>query len=340
MSKNQLSEFFEDLDESNLDETLPSQKRLSRKRESKRHEADARLFVRAQEISREFQFTYKAARFEEAWLLDSLVEIADHQWIKDVLRKVKAGKEASVYQCLGGKAADGKLVAAKVYRPRSLRNLKNDQQYRTGRVDLDEDGNALTKKADIDAVIKRTAYGEEVRHRSWIAYEYKTLEILFEAGADVPQPYAMENNAIVMGFVGDLGGAAPTLNSIALERGEARLLFERVIRNIDLMLAHDRIHGDLSAYNILYWAGEITLIDFPQVVLPRQNPASWAIFLRDVTRICQYFSVQGVDVDAHRLAAGLWTSHGLKIREEIHPRDLDADKAEDRRLWEMQKNQH
>jgi len=86
MSKNQLLEFFESLDESNLAETRQSQKRLSRKRESKRHEADARLFVRAQEISREFQFTYKAARFEEAWLLDSLVKIAEYQWITDVLR--------------------------------------------------------------------------------------------------------------------------------------------------------------------------------------------------------------------------------------------------------------
>ncbi|MCL4531448.1 MAG: hypothetical protein M1282_18850 [Chloroflexi bacterium] len=338
MSKNQLPEFFDDLDESNLVEMRPSQKHLSRKRESKRHEADARLFVRAQEISREFQFAYKAARFEEAWLLDSLVEIAEHQWIADVLRKVKGGKEASVYQCLGGKAASGRLVAAKVYRPRSLRNLKNDQQYRTGRVDLDEDGNALTKKADLDAIIKRTAYGEEVRHRSWIAYEYKTLEILSEAGADVPHPYAMENNTVLMDFIGDLGGAAPTLNSVSLERGEAKPLFERVVRNIDLMLSHDRIHGDLSAYNILYWGGKITLIDFPQVVLPNQNPAAWTIFLRDVTRICQYFSSQGVGVDARQLASELWMSHGLKIKKEVHPRDLDAEKTEDRKLWEQQKN--
>ena len=91
---------------------------------------DAKLFVRAQEISREFQFTYKAARFEEAWLLDSLFEIAEHKWISDVLRKVKGGKEASVYLCRSGVAVDAPLVAAKVYRPRMLRNLKNDQQYR------------------------------------------------------------------------------------------------------------------------------------------------------------------------------------------------------------------
>jgi hypothetical protein len=105
MSKNKLSEFIEELDES-AEQVTPSHKRMTRKRESKKTEADAMLYVRAQEISREFKFTYKAARFEEAWLLDSLVEIAEHQWISDVLRKVKGGKEASVYLCRSGSAIE------------------------------------------------------------------------------------------------------------------------------------------------------------------------------------------------------------------------------------------
>jgi serine/threonine-protein kinase RIO1 len=120
------------------------------------------------------------------------------------------------------------------------------------------------------------------------------MEKLFEAGADVPKPYAKEKNAILMEFVGDRGMAAPALSSVSLERDEAQPLFERVIRNLDIMLANDRIHGDLSAYNILYWDGDIKLIDFPQVVIPESNPASWGIFQRDVMRICQYFSAQGL----------------------------------------------
>ena len=96
MNTNDYIKFFEEFDDSNDEDVRSSPKRTSQRRESKKLEMDARLFVRAQEISREFQFTYKAARFEEAWLLDSLVEIAEHQWISDVLRKVKSGKEASV----------------------------------------------------------------------------------------------------------------------------------------------------------------------------------------------------------------------------------------------------
>jgi RIO kinase 1 len=329
-------EYFEELDDREGESKRPS-KRVSQKRESKRREMDAKVFIRAQEISREFKFTYKAARFEEAWLLDSLSEIAGHEWITDVMRKVKSGKEASVYLCSPGPAVDVPLLAAKVYRPRSLRNLKNDQQYRVGRTDLDEDGHALWKEADVNAIIKRTHYGEEVRHQSWIAYEFVTLETLYKAGADVPKPFAKEKNTILMEFVGDAGNAAPPLSHISLERDEAQPLFERTLRNIDIMLSKERIHGDLSAYNILYWDGDIKLIDFPQVVVPESNPASWRIFQRDVQRICQYFAAQGVRSDARRLAADLWTAHGHRVFEKVHPKYLDPDKPEDRRVWEKEK---
>src|SRR5690348_833034 len=97
MNRNTLIEFFEDLDDSANEGVKPGGKRVSQKRESGKREMESKLFSRAQEISRDFKFTYKAARFEEAWLLDSLVDFAEHQWISDVLRKVKGGKEASVY---------------------------------------------------------------------------------------------------------------------------------------------------------------------------------------------------------------------------------------------------
>ena len=337
MSKNQLNKLYNELDEAYADDLASTLGRTSKKRQSKRQEMDARLFVRAQEAAGEFKFTYKAARFEEAWLLDSLNEIAGQQLISDVLRKVKAGKEASVYLCRSGSSIDTRLIAAKVYRPRTLRNLKNDAIYRTGRIDLGEDGAALFKEADARAIMHRTKYGEELRHTSWIAYEFQTLEKLYEAGADVPRPYAMLRNSIMMEYIGDEGMPAPTINSVTLDRDEAKSLFDRVILNLNLLLQNERIHGDLSAYNILYWDGGITLIDFPQVVQPEANPSSWVIFQRDVMRVCQYFASQGVKVNARKIAAELWTSHGHKVVKDTDPRYLDADDEADRSLWEKQK---
>jgi len=314
MSKNQNLEFYEELDDTNEEEATPSQKRLFKKRESKKNETDARLFVRAQEISREFQFTYKAARFEEAWLLGSLFEIAEHQWISDVLRKVKGGKEASVYLCRPGAAIPNvEFVAVKVYRPRMLRNLRNDGMYRQGRSDLDAEGRVVIDDGMLHAMQKKTEYGRELLHQSWIAYEFTAMEELHAAGADVPEPYTMANNAILMEFIGDLGLSAPALSEVSLERSEAKVLFERVLYNLDILLKHERIHGDLSAYNILYWGGDITLIDFPQVISPKINRHAFTIFERDVKRICDYFIQQGVKTDPKTLALELWTSHGYSL---------------------------
>ena len=341
MNTDDYIDLFDELDDNEQTDNF-LKKGQRRKRFPDRHfkvvRANESKFLKGQDdSSRSFNFTYKAARFEEWWLLDSLGDFYEHQWITDVLRRVKGGKEASVYMCRGGDATGSKLVTAKVYRPRELRNLKNDGIYRTGRIDLDISGNAIIKESDQNAIRHRTNYGEKLRHQSWIAYEFQTLEILHEAGADVPKPYAMEKNAILMDYIGDMELAAPTLNAVPLDPDEARPLFERVVHNVDLFLSKDRIHGDLSAYNILYWNGDITLIDFPQVVSPEANPSAWMIFLRDVTRVCQYFQSQGVKVNARKLAVDLWTSHGHKVVKDVHPLYLDADNETDRQLWNKQK---
>ena len=79
--------------------------------------------------------------------------------------------------------------------------------------------------------------------------------------------------------------------------GDRRLLeelFAETMRNVELMLANGMIHGDLSAYNILYWEGKITLIDFPQVSDSHANSQSHFILKRDVERVCAYFAGKGV----------------------------------------------
>lgn len=338
MNTNDLMEHLDDLDDEDiLNSRFGIDNRRPGEKVSRKLAKQEAAFKHAQDDSRNtFKFTYKAARFEEWWLLDSLGAFYEHKWISDVTRRVKGGKEASVYQCKPGAEVDVPWLAAKVYRPRSLRNLKNDQQYRVGRTDLDEDGHALWKEADVNAIIKRTRYGEEVRHQSWISYELVTMELLHAAGADVPKPFAKEKNSILMEYIGGDGTPAPPLSHISLEPDEANPLFERVVRNLDIMLSKERIHGDLSAYNILYWDGDIKLIDFPQVVIPESNPSSWGIFQRDVTRVCQYFAAQGVDCNPKQLAADLWTSHGHRVFEKVHPKYLDPENPADRRAWEKQ----
>ncbi len=282
----------------------------------------------------EFDFTYKATLYEKDWLLESLAQFYNNQWIDDVLRIVKGGKEASVYLCKGSEAIGGKFVAAKVYRPRKFRNLKNDHLYREGRAHLDADGLTIIDDGQLHAIQQRTRYGQELIHTSWIEHEYQTMQVLHAAGADIPRPYARGHNAILMTYIGAEVLAAPTLNTVNLEKDEAQLLFERCLKNIDLMLAHERIHGDYSAYNILYWEGTITVIDFPQVVSPKQNRNAYAIFERDVRRICEYFAEQGIESNPKQIAEDMWQAHGYRVQTPVDPRLLDAEDDADRSYWQ------
>lgn len=261
-----------------------------------------------------FQPTYKPGPFEAGWLLNALKAFYDQGQLKDILGRVKGGKEANVYRCVG----EHHLIAAKVYRPRMFRNLRNDKLYREGRGLVDSEGRAVRSRdyRILKAAEQKTSYGEQVQHTSWLMYEYKSRQTLYDAGASVPQPIATSGNAILMTYLGDEKMGAPALNEVRLSQGEAESFFEEILRNINLMLTHSMIHGDLSPYNVLYWDGKITLIDFPQVTNSRTNSRAYFILRRDVQRICEYFEQYGLSHDYVALTDKLWRLHGG-----LHPRD-------------------
>ncbi len=270
-----------------------------------------------------FDITYQPTRFEAEWLLDSLRHFYEQDLIVDVAARVQGGKEANVYRCKAHHSTGVEWLAAKVYRPRKFRNLRNDAMYREGRQILtEENGKPADPRDDriVRAIGKKTAFGVQVQHTSWLMYEFKTLEALHSAGAAVPKPISAAENAILMGYVGDGYLAAPTLQETTLPEHEARPLFEETLRNIELMMQRGVIHGDLSAYNILYWEGKITLIDFPQVTQAQTNRQATKILHRDVERICDYFSRYGIESDPHAIADDLWQRYAAP-----DPRNLAAD---------------
>jgi RIO kinase 1 len=258
-----------------------------------------------------FSPTYSGSHHERQWILDALGPFYDRRLVTDVLRQIRGGKEATVYCCVAGPETGLELLAAKIYRPRMFRNLRNDSRYRQGRPVLDEDGKEERTSRAQRAIQKGTSFGKALLHFAWMEWEYATLQLLHEAGADVPRPLTSGHNSILMEYVGNVQWAAPTLNSVRLARSEAQPLFERLLHNVDLMLSRERVHGDFSAYNVLYWEGQVTVIDFPQTVNAFMHPEARAIFERDVERLCQYFARYGVEQNAKRLADDLWQKHQL-----------------------------
>lgn len=294
----------------------------------------------AEDHEDQFDFSYHASRHERQWIEDSLGRFYQQHWIDDVSRLLKGGKEASVYLCQGNPTAPAEQMAAKVYRPRKFRNLKNDWVYRENRANRDSSGNIITDDGLLHAMRKKTSLGMQLYHAAWIEHEYQTLLRLQNAGVDAPAVYARGDNAILMEYFGDGVLPAPTLNEIDLDPAENRRVFERVFHNIERMLELNIIHGDLSAYNILYWDGDIRLIDFPQAISPHENHNAWPIFSRDVARVCEYFSEQGLSgLNPAQLARDLWRSRRLSTVPALDPRYLDADNPEDRARWQSARDE-
>ena len=322
-------EYYEELfDPALADRNANRRPRANQKSKKSRGEIIAELTDDLGDVDLGFDTTYRPSRYESGWLLSSLHSFYHEGLISDVLAQVKGGKEASVYRCRATGATGGGLLAAKVYRPRMFRNLRNDKMYRQGREILLAGGGPAGRDSGYieKAIRSKSPFGLQAAHTSWLMYEFTAMERLYEAGGAVPQPIAPSPNAILMSYHGDERMAAPTLNTVRLERDEAEALFREVLRNVDLMLQHDLVHGDLSAYNILYWAadggpGEITLIDFPQVINLRTNQKARFILRRDIQRICEYFAQQGVENDPEEIMDDLWHRHVATL----HPDDRKAD---------------
>jgi RIO kinase 1 len=218
--------------------------------------------------------------------------------ITDVLYEVKSGKEATVYCCEAHPSTGVELLAAKFYRPRQNRNFKNDAVYQEGRVILDSHARR--------AVANKSRRGREIQFSMWIDHEFEALTALYKAGASTPRPFARADSAILMEYMGDHERAASALQHVSLEREEVRPLFEQLMRNIELLLSCNYIHGDLSGFNILYWEGQIKIIDFPQTIDPRFNINAFSLLERDINNVCRYFARYGLQRDSLRLTNTLW----------------------------------
>ena len=257
-----------------------------------------------------FNPTLLASRRDAPWVLSSLEPFYNQQLIMDVLHEAHSGKEATVYCCEAHPSTGVKYLAAKVYRPRMFRSLRNDAIYRFSRVQRDEQGQAEHGNSRRgSAATRKSERGRAAQVASWIEYEYQTQRLLYTHGANVPRPFGQVGNAVLMEYIGNAGEPGSRLSDVELEQEEAEPLFECILRNIELALCHSRIHGDLSAYNVLYWQGAVTVIDFAQAVDPYHNSDVFSLLARDVERMCQYFARYGVKGDAHELARKLWTRH-------------------------------
>ena len=139
---------------------------------------------------------------------EQIASFYDEAWIADVLFPVKSGKEATVYCCRAHPSRGHDYFALKLYKPLAHRTFRDDAVYQEGRFGRETRA--------VRAMRKKTAKGRVFQFSNWIEHEFATLKMLFEAGADVPRPFAISTNAILLEFLGDGDRAAPPLSTVRL----------------------------------------------------------------------------------------------------------------------------
>jgi RIO kinase 1 len=229
---------------------------------------------------------------------EAIAPLIDDEVIDEILYPVKSGKEATLFCAHGGRRAPAELVAVKVYKPQQFRSFRNDSVYQEGRVILDSRARR--------AAAKRTRFGREVQSTRWTNHEYETLRVLARAGSNVPRPLGQAAGAIAMEWIGGSDAPAPQLKELRFSGAEALRFFEQIVGDVELWLACNVVHGDLSAYNILFDGQRLVTIDFPQACDPRTNGNAPRLLARDLDNVCRYFARFGVEADGGAIADDLW----------------------------------
>ncbi|MGC8812255.1 MAG: serine protein kinase RIO [Candidatus Aenigmatarchaeota archaeon] len=226
--------------------------------------------VRLEDI-KEFKIERKV--FDERTLM-ALFKLLNKGIIKTVESIAKEGKESVV---LSAKDKNDNWLALKVYRYEYC-DFKSMWKYLVG------DPRFFNVKKSRRAVVL-----------NWAKREFKNLQIAFEAKVSCPKPITLNENVLVLEFIGEKGNLAPRLIDVKLSVEDAGYVYNFLIEEIEKIVRAGLVHSDLSPYNILIFEKPY-LIDFSQAV-PRSHPLAKEFLLRDIKNINLYFKKIGVEVE-------------------------------------------
>ncbi|QSG01397.1 serine/threonine-protein kinase Rio1 [Natranaeroarchaeum sulfidigenes] len=217
----------------------------------------------------------------------ALYKLVQDGYVDAIGGPLSTGKEANVYNALAGERSLDLLregeeeVAMKVYRTRAT-NFQDMREYLVGDPRFEELGD---KKKIVMA---------------WTRKELSNLERARKAGVRVPQPLAVERNVLIMEYIGTEDGRAKRLTEVSIENPETA--FEVVREYIRRLYAAGLVHGDLSEYNVLFYDGELVVIDVGQAVTVH-HPNAEEFLERDCENVASFFRRQGMDVSGDELLA-------------------------------------
>jgi RIO kinase 1 len=234
-----------------------------------------------------------------------LQPLIDDGIVDSVVRRLKSGKEASVFIVACGE----QLRCAKVYKDARQRGFHKLAQYQEGR--------RTRNSRDARSIGRRGRHGRSVQEAEWKNAEVDALYRLVRAGVRVPAPHMVHEGVLLMELVRDAhGDPAPRLNDVAFNAAQAREWHAFMIVQVVRMLSAGLIHGDLSGFNVLLDAAGPVIIDLPQAVDAAGNNNAFAMLERDVNNMRTTFGQAAPELLETQYAREIWR---LYERGELRP---------------------
>ncbi len=215
-------------------------------------------------------------------LEQALVELEQKQFPVEVIQELKSGKEAKVY--ITRSTQSNELFALKLYHDYKTRAFQTQKTYLQDRYIGSEHSSIR------HAIKKGNTVGKEFMQTGWVMREQYFLKTLADQSDYIPKMKKPLKNGSLMEFIGDETGSAPRLSEIKLPKTRHQEVADILIHLIELFLANGIVHGDLSAFNILWWHNKPYVIDFPQAIDIRESKRVPELLKRDVKNTLAYFS--------------------------------------------------
>ncbi len=235
---------------------------------------DDEMYPRRKEKKRQMFDSSEAQKAVENVLdddtMDALLKADDRGLINRMHGIIESGKESAILLA----DTDEGLAIVKIYMKRAgafremHQYLRGDKRFRNVKKD---------RKSVVDA---------------WAKKEFKNLKKASNV-VRCPEVYGLQENVLVMEFIGEDLQAYPKLKEVNIENPESAL--NQVLEKMKALWREEKIvHGDLSEYNILVEEDELVWIDFSQGV-HESHPESRELLKRDVKNIVNFFRKQGAE---------------------------------------------
>lgn len=211
----------------------------------------------------------------------ALAELTQKKFPVTPIRELKSGKEAKVWVVKSDN--DEALYALKVYHDQKSRAFQTQKGYLQDRYIGGTGANILR------AIKKGNDVGRQFIQETWVMREQYFLKTLAGQSEFIPKMIKPLKNGVLMEYVGDESGPAPRLSDVQIPREVYQEVAQILIDLVELFLANGIVHGDLSAFNILWWKEKPFVIDFPQAIDVRESKRVPELLHRDVKNVLSYF---------------------------------------------------